>query len=551
MTRWFPVILICTIFFLYGRTIDYKYVKLDDASLIVDNYEAGFIQHLSNIPQAFRQSCFDIPNHYTDKKSYYRPLLILSFMMDAQVNGALPGMFHFMNIIYHILATLLLYFFLRRLQCGPPVAFALSFLFAIHPADVHAIAWVPGRNDMILAIFALLSFNALWDYYKDNKRRNLVIHLLAFTLALFSKESGVILLPLYFLFMWLWQRDLAFYRRKPFIILGYLGIITIWFFLRRSAMADTNEISRAGNVFSVLVQNMNYFALYIGKVLLPMNLNVTPGSNREAIGLGILSAGGVVFLLSKVKDRRKVIFGVCWFFLFLAPTLLVPDSPAYEHREYLPLIGLLLPLSQASFFKDFSFGAGKVTYALLGIYAVLITITYTRVPVYENAFTFWKDATGNTPFEATGDVNLGKIYQEEYEQTHSPLALEKATDYYRKALDVDSTVKLANNNYGAVLYFKGQKDLAAQYFMKEIKLYPHNADPYQNMGVYYRDKGQPDKAVPYWQQLIQMNQYYATAYEDLLRYYAHVHDTANEKLVSKRYAIIKAEMERRSPHRDQ
>src|ERR1700744_91958 len=88
--RVFPVILICTVFFLYGRTLNYRYVKLDDSSLIVDNYEAGFIKNLSNIPQAFRQSCFDIPNHYTDKKSYYRPLLILSFMVDAQINGAMP-----------------------------------------------------------------------------------------------------------------------------------------------------------------------------------------------------------------------------------------------------------------------------------------------------------------------------------------------------------------------------------------------------------------------------------------------------------------------------
>ena len=166
---WGAVLLVTVIFLLYGRALNYRYVKLDDASLIVDNYESGFFKNTGNIPQIFRQSCFEIPNHYTDKKSYYRPLLILSFMLDAQVDGAMPGMFHFMNLIYHILATLLLFFFLRKLGMNEATALALSLIFAVHPINVHAVCWVPGRNDILLAIFTLLSFSSLLVYYKDKQ----------------------------------------------------------------------------------------------------------------------------------------------------------------------------------------------------------------------------------------------------------------------------------------------------------------------------------------------------------------------------------------------
>jgi protein O-mannosyl-transferase len=129
---WYPVILILLIFLLYGRTISFHYVKMDDMDLIVDN--EPFIKHTKNIPQAFRQSCFEIPGHLTVSKSYYRPMLIVSFMLDYRLHGARPSVFHFMNILYHIFACLLLYGFIRKLSGNSFSAFALALLFAIIPA---------------------------------------------------------------------------------------------------------------------------------------------------------------------------------------------------------------------------------------------------------------------------------------------------------------------------------------------------------------------------------------------------------------------------------
>ena len=539
---WGAVLLVTVIFLLYGRALNYRYVKLDDASLIVDNYESGFFKNTGNIPQIFRQSCFEIPNHYTDKKSYYRPLLILSFMLDAQVDGAMPGMFHFMNLIYHILATLLLFFFLRKLGMNEATALALSLIFAVHPINVHAVCWVPGRNDILLAIFTLLSFSSLLVYYKDKQPKQLAIHLATFAMALFTKETGVILLPLFLLFMWLWQNDLAFYRRKLFLLPSYLAIIAIWFLLRRSALVGAEEITSLSGAAHTVISNLSYIPLYIGKMLLPFNLNVMPGANTLAVVLGILSLAGLIFLLTGTKDKRKIIFGICWFGFFLGPTLLVPGLPAYEHRAYLIPIGLLMCIGESDYLKNFKFASGKITYAYL-VVAVMFAITsYVRIPVYENAFTFWTDATSNTPFAAAGDVNLGKIYQEQYENMHSDGALDKAYTWYRKALDIDSTVKLGNNNFGAVLYFKGQKDLAAQYFMKEIRWHPENADAYQNMAVYYREKGQPASSVPYWQKIVSINKYYITAYEDLIKYYSHAGDTANARIWAEKYSVIKQQL---------
>ena len=517
----FPLILILFTFLLYSRIMGYEYVKMDDTDLIVEN--EPFLIHSHNLGQAFKQSCFEIPAHLTDAKSYYRPLLIVSFMIDAHIHGARSSAtFHFMNILYHILVVLLLFSLLKKLYAPPLLAFVLSFLFAIHPVNVHAIAWVPGRNDPLLAIFTLMSFHGLINYNKDGKQKNLVLHLLGFVMALFSKESGIILLPLYFLFMWLWEKDILFFKRKPFIPVLYLVITVLWFIIRRSALGGHEEFGGQNPVVNTFIKNLPYLFLYIGKILLPFNLNVMPGVNTEAVVLGLISLAGLAFLIYSINDRKKGVFCILWYFLFLGPTLIVPDLPAYEHRDYLPLIGLLIGISQSRFFNGFSLKTGTLTYIIVITGAVFVIITTVRLPVFANRFDFWTDATDGTPFAPSGYVNVGQLYQEDYDHNHNPKELELAGKWNKEALDMDSTTLLGNNNYGAYLYLTGHQDEATKYFLREIKYNPHSSDPVKNMGIYYKEKGHPEKSLPYWEKLLKMNRFNFDAYDELIAYYKHV-----------------------------
>lgn len=522
-TRWFPLVIILFSVLLYARTIKYQYVKMDDTDLIVEN--EVFIKHLKNIPQAFRQSCFEIVGHLTDNKSYYRPILMVSFMMDAQLHGVRSsGTYHFFNLMYHILACLLLYYLLRKLSGNAGLSLILSLLFVVHPVNVHAVAWIPGRNDPLLAIFTLLSFIGLINYYQRNKDEYLVLHLTAFALAVFTKESGVLLLPLYFLFIWLWMRDAVFFRKKIILPIVYAVITIAWLLARSAVMKGHEEIGGGASLVHVVLQNLPYMFLYIGKILLPFNLNVMPGVNTEAIVLGCISLVVLGILFYHIQDRRKMLFCLVWYFIFLAPTLLVPELPAYEHRDYLPLIGLLIGISQLSFLSGYTIRANRITYICIAIAAVFFTISAGRLPVFADRFAFWTDGTEDTPFAANACVNVGQLYQEIYDHEQEKKALEMAGQWTKKALGEDSTTLRGNNNYGAYLYLTGHHDEAAVYFQKEIKYHPTNTDAYKNMGIYYKDKGEPAKSVFYWKKLINLNRYYLTAYEDLANYYKQTGD---------------------------
>jgi hypothetical protein len=526
IARLYPLIIILVTFLVYSRATHYQFVGMDENDLIVQN--SVFIKHLKNLPQAFKQSVFEIPGQYAENKLYYRPILIVSLMMEAQIHSKdIATPYHIFNILYHLIACMLLYFLLKKLCKNPELSMVLTLIFAIHPINEYAVAWILGRNDILLSIFILLSLHGLIDYYKTKNPKFLALHLSAFALAVFTKESGVLMLLLYFLFMLLWQKDIKFYLRNKIIILGYIIIAGGWFLARWSVMHGHDGSLSNDSIIQIVLHNMPYLILYIGKIILPFNMNVMPGVDSTAIILGTISLLAFAVLFYFIKDKGKAIYSAIWFFLFLAPTLVVPDLPAYEHRDYLPFIGIIIGVSQVSFLKNFRFTAQSSTYLLLGIITLFIIITSIRLPIYENELAFNEDGTENTPFAAGACINMANIFMDGFHQTKTKESLNKAGDWAMRGLREDSTILQGNNMYGTFLFYKGDPDQAAIYFQKEIKFHPLNSEPYKNMAIYYQQKNQTDISVTYWKKLINLNKYFLDAYWNLSNYYKQIGDSVN------------------------
>src|SRR5581483_882219 len=150
-TLLFHVAIVFTIVIaLYARVTKNDYVDLDDTTLIVNNY--SFIKDFSNAPQAFKQGIFQVVGKKDTEASYYRPVMELSFMFDANLSPAKDNErisaspFLKANVLYHLLACVLLLFLLNELRVNPTTSLLLTLLFAVHPILLQAIAWIPGRN---------------------------------------------------------------------------------------------------------------------------------------------------------------------------------------------------------------------------------------------------------------------------------------------------------------------------------------------------------------------------------------------------------------------
>jgi hypothetical protein len=102
---------------------------------------------------------------------------------------------------------------------------------------------------------------------------------------------------------------------------------------------------------------------------------------------------------------RKWLFGLAWFVIFIGPFLLVPpnvNDQLFEHRLYLPMIGLMIVLGHAFLFN------GGVAFQRLAVGAATVMITMTgRRGVHTLALSILLDflKTTTTFIRASGRQN--------------------------------------------------------------------------------------------------------------------------------------------------
>ncbi len=232
---WCPYLLIAIIgFFVYFRAIFLNFTYLDDAQLIIGNY--NFLHHPVNFITAFTRGAFLF---YQD--AYYRPLLTVSFMIDSIFMNTepIPWIYHLTNIAYHLIAACLVFLLLTRLKYPKPLSLFFSLIFTVHPVLTQAVAWIPGRNDSLLAIFTLSSFLFFLSHIQTQKIKYLLLHLIFFTLALFTKESALLIPLVCLIYSLLIARRHLLTRENSFLGLGWLSLTTFWFYLRSEALTHS------------------------------------------------------------------------------------------------------------------------------------------------------------------------------------------------------------------------------------------------------------------------------------------------------------------------
>jgi protein O-mannosyl-transferase len=123
----------------------------------------------------------------------FRPVTFSTFALDWKIGNGRPLEFHLVNLLLHAAVTLLFYLLLQAtlqsLQQGKAVAYAAALVFAVHPIHTEAVASIVGRAELLAAGFLI----AAWLLHLQDRE---IPALVCFVLALLSKESAVVLLPL-------------------------------------------------------------------------------------------------------------------------------------------------------------------------------------------------------------------------------------------------------------------------------------------------------------------------------------------------------------------
>ncbi|HKR06203.1 MAG TPA: hypothetical protein VJY62_16325 [Bacteroidia bacterium] len=464
-------ILLAVTFLCYIRILGFNVTQLDDTVFINDKHE--FISSFKNIPAAFTQGCFN------EKDIYYRPVLLVYFiLLNPFTSKSSIAVYHLGSIIFHLLNVYLVFTLLYKLIKNKNHSLWLAAFFALHPAFTMAVAWIPGINDLLLSTFALCYFLTLIKIADGGTWKDILLNALFLFLGLFTKETGSFLPFGAALILWYKGSFKTFSSSIKFLLVCNVAAWMAWFFARKNVLPAEAASMINAEMLSEALTKINGLIQYFGKCILPFNLTVFPtieNTNTLWGSLAILIVT-VLIAMNKKRNYKEILFGAAWFVLFLLPIFFVPkniNNQLFEHRLYLPVIGILFLLRQTIVFSSLTNADRNSIIIFIGLVWVIIIHLY--LPDFKDTFSFWYKAVAASPDNAYANKLLGiKLAENERKA--------EAVPYIQKAYNLDSTEKYIHLFMARLIYMPQQKWDSARYMLeREIKITPGFPDNYAEL----------------------------------------------------------------------
>ena len=444
----------------------------------------------------------------------YSPVVLISWLIDYIISGYNPSWFHSVNLGWHCLNSLLVFYLVGNWFNNRSIGFITALLFAIHPMNVEPVAWVTGRKDLVFSGFLLLSLFA-YHHYSVSKRKSLhyFLSLLLFVLAVFAKAVAVVL-PVIFLLL-----DYFVYRKKlyrklllekiPFFLLSLVG--GVWAII---AQSDGGAIDSATEIpwWSIPFLFSYRLCLYLLKFVYPIQLsNYYPFDHLLQDGLPWYVFGSIALLTLLVvlfwlyaRKYQTVLFGVGFFCVGLLPVMqLIPlgSSLVADRYVYLPYIGLsviLASLSSKFLEGDRSVHAKNIFNGLVLIWVFLLAVrSHTQAKVWSNDGTLWSNFLKMYPNSDMGYGKLGIYYADRGD-------LEKAMECFNKEVELAPDFYSGYTNRGLLFEELGDYEKAFNDLDRAIELRDDFAMSRINRGLAYLNTGRPEKALLDFQKAVEL-----------------------------------------------
>ena len=322
---------------------DFAFLSYDDWKHVRDNPELAGGLHPESLRRAFTPAFYH---------ANWIPLTSISYLIDYEIAGLDAGRYHATNVWLHALASALLLLALRRLTGRPwPSAFAAG-VFALHPLQVEAVAWISSRKDVLAGVFFA---SALFSHarYAERPTRARFVAVFASTLLALTSKQTTVTLPLVLLLLDFWPLGRLGGRGALPRLLAEKAILSIPVVaVCALVLAVQDVVWRGGHPVEVRLANaVESYWSYLGSALWPRGLAAFyphPGGPSSAAGL--LFAGFGLALASLValgewRRRPWLAVGWLWFLGMLVPVIGLVEVGLQARADrymYLPIAGLAL-----------------------------------------------------------------------------------------------------------------------------------------------------------------------------------------------------------------
>ncbi|MFH1772082.1 MAG: tetratricopeptide repeat protein [Candidatus Omnitrophota bacterium] len=499
-------IIIIAGFAVYANSIKGEFVW-DDEHLVRDNI---FIKDFYNLGKVLTN---DIAAGAGEEYQYFRPLQMVTYMLDYSFWKSDVRGYHLSNIIFHILAALSIFWFVLVLFEKTNLALLTSLFFIIHPIHTEAVAYISGRADSLVTIFLALTLIFYIKGINSSNRSMFIFMALSYVLCLMSRENSLMLPVFIILYHRLFKKRINFIPLIPIFIL-----ILIYLPYRSVILAEAGLHLKDNSVF--LQRLPGFFAAffsYIRLLVFSFNLHMEYGNNLFSFSQPVVISGVlalVIFFACLFAARKKsplILFSMMWYLAALLPqsNLFPVKASMAEHWLYIPSIGFFLILAYAAI----------KLYEIKKLRLVSVICSVASV-IYFGCLTIYHNNNWKTPLA---------LYQ--WTLKHSPKSIrtlnslailswqsgdpESAIGYLKRSLEVNPTYAFGCNNLGLV-YAETQRFREAEIELKKaIEIYPEYAAAHNNIGMVYDKISRDNEAIKSFIRAIELNPNYVTAYVNL------------------------------------
>lgn len=351
---------------LYANTLGHQYT-LDDYSTIKGNWivKQGLTAESIKLilTTEYRHGAWNSPG------SLYRPIPLLMFATEWELAPDDPRLGRFMNILLYGLTGFLLWLTLTQVfkKLSPELIAATVLLFMSHPIHTEVVANTKSRDEILSLLFGLGALLAIWRHLDRKDVRWLVLAVMLYGLALFSKESAITLLAVLPLTIWFFRREPA----KNILKVGlWMLLPTMLYLLARQSVLDAQSgkevYSVLDTIYLATTDPMKRLATafmmsgyYLKTLFLPHPLvsemgypQVVPVGFKDwraMVGL-IVMLGLFVVAIIGIRTKAFLSYAILFFlitFSLFSNLFLIIGTSYGERLMYLPSLGFAMALAYA------------------------------------------------------------------------------------------------------------------------------------------------------------------------------------------------------------
>ena len=499
-TRMATIILIAAVLLAYIGGFGNDFVHFDDNFYVTDNQ---LVLHptFDNLKRLLMAEC-----------AYnYHPLTMASLWLTTLLSGKGAAGFIITNTIIHILNTIVIFYFTRRLTKNNNfIAFFTALLWGLHPMHAESVSWISERKDVLYTFFFFLSCIFYTKFLDTEKWKFYIYAIVLFTLSCLAKGMAVVLpLALILLDYWFdkkWLSPKYLLQKIPFFAISIIfGLIAINIQAGKDLGGHVEKLTQLEEsaIKSGLthVQQICFgfygFWVYIIKFFIPYNLHnfyaypLSDSYNDPQYLLApVLAIAFLVYVALQYRKNKTLFFGNMFFFFTIITVLQflsVGVAILAERYTYVPYFGLIF---MVVFWLSEKVDQKKLTMAFGAVALIFMFLTFRQTQTYKDTATLFGNSYQYEPKSDRVNEILINYYGEkgDFQETltYGEAAVANGISSWR------ILVFLAK-----AYYFTGSLPKSVEYWNKAMPIVPKNyaSGVYAERGMMYRAAGKYPQSI--------------------------------------------------------